>query len=587
MTTSQKIQVTDLDFDTVKTNLKQFLSGQSQFQDFDFEGSGINILLDVMAYNTLYNGFYANMAANEMYLDTAQVRNSVVSHAKAVGYCPKSKTSSRADLHLVFAPNDNPTRITIPAGTKFTAGNGNSVYTFQTLQPYYADETADYEVDVQVVEGKTYAYQFTVNLSDPEQRFIIPNANIDTSTLSVSVQQSPTNTTTYVYTRADDVTNLSPTSLVYYLQEAEDGKFELVFGDGVLGTALVDNNVINISYILTNGELANKLKNFSLVGTISGYTPTITIATSSYGGSDNESIDAIKFTAPKHYEAQNRYVTAQDYETLLPQKYPYIEQLKVWGGQDNVPPIYGKVFISIKPAQGLILSESAKQVIQKDILAKQNIVAIIPEIIDPSYTYLTANVTVHFDERQTNVSAATIEQRVRDAIQTFANTTISKYGKQLKYSQLVRAIDQADPSIVNNLTDIRFYNVLDLALNVNTKYIYNFNNAIVPSTINSEAFTYTNTANDTSTFYAEDDGNGILLAYKLVSNVKVYAQTGPIGVVNYTTGTVEFTSITFNSPSSATLRVNATPVKYDVEAVRNQILLLDDDNVTVTVIRES
>jgi hypothetical protein len=585
MVSSVNIQVADLDFDSVKNNLKNYLSGQSQFQDYDFEGAGVNIILDILAYNTVYNGFYCNMAANEAHLDTAQVRNNIVSRAKELGYTPKSVTASHASLTLTFAtPPGNPAFITIPAGTVFVGGAGGTAYTFTTQQQYFATASNNYVVDVDVIEGSLYNYQWTVDTTNLDQEFVLPNANVDTTTLNVSVQQSSTSSSIIVFSEAGDISNMNGSSRVYYLQEADDTLFELVFGDGILGQALVNGNIVKVNYIVSHGSAANAIKVFSLSGTIGGLIPAITVALASYGGSDIESTDSIKFTAPKHFEAQDRCVTAPDYQTLLPQKYPFIQAIKVWGGEDSVPPEYGKVFMSIKPSQGLILSNTAKATITNSILKSLNVVSVIPQHVDPNFTYIQAAITVYYDPRLTSLNGDDIKTLVYATINNFGAQQINTFDKALLYTKLTRLIDASEPSITNNLTNISLFNLVDVTTNLAVTYTSDFNNAVQPGSLTSTGFQYSTTAQDSSTFFMEDDGAGNILAYKFVSTSKIYAQTGPVGTIDYTTGHIVLNSLNVTSAVNNQIQINVLPVINDIIPVRNQIILLTTDNVTINVV---
>ena len=392
---SNKISVTDLEFDSIKANLKNYLSSQSTFQDYDFTGSGMDVLLDVLAYNTHYMGYYANMIGNEMFLDSASLRESVVSHAKLLNIMPTSATAPTAKLNFTFTPSNSPTSLTIAKNTKFTSTVDGINYNFTTIKPTTLYPVSGvYSVsDIEVKEGTLLSKSYTVDLSDTAQRFIIPNANVDTSTLTITVQNSISDSTVYTYTDGDslDVTTITSTQRVYFIQEVEDQKYEIFFGDGAVGRQLADGNIIFIEYLATQGILANKASTFTAVGTVGGLSSshyTLTVGTTAIGGAAIESINSIKHNAPKLYQAQKRATTKDDYKAILFGEREDIESIAVYGGEDASPPVYGKVYIAIKPTGNAMYSTATKDDIKTSILKKTNVVTVIPELVDPIYYYI-------------------------------------------------------------------------------------------------------------------------------------------------------------------------------------------------------
>ena len=423
-----KLQISELDFDGIKTNLKNFLSQQDEFRDYDFEGSGMSVLLDLLAYNTHYLGFNANMLANEMFLDSADLRASVVSKAKQVGYTPTSSTSADAVVDVVV--NDaTGSSLTMTRGTKFTTTVNNISYSFvnnSELSITPLDGVYKFS-NVTLNEGTLLNFKYTANSSDTDQRFIIPNNNVDTTTLTVKVQESSTDTTTNTYTLATGITGLDSTSKVYFLQEIENGRYEIYFGDGVLGKAISDGNIIIMDYIVCNRNAPNGATTFTLSGTLGGFSDaTVTTISNSTNGSGPESIESIKYNAPRDYTSQDRAVTADDYKVLVKSLYANAQSVQVYGGEDAATPEYGKVFISIKAKSGSNLTESTKASIVSSL--KQYAVASVrPTIIDPETTFITLNTTFKYDSTATTKGSSTLETDVLNTITNYGTDTLENF----------------------------------------------------------------------------------------------------------------------------------------------------------------
>ncbi len=402
---SNKLQVSDFDFDDIKANLKSFLQDQSEFQDYDFEGSGFAVLLDLLAYNTHYLGFNANMLANEMYLDSADIRKNIVSLAKMLGYTPTSPKSPTATIDILM--NNIPTTtatITMAKGTAFTTTVDGETYQFVTNASHVLTPTSGvYKFsNIPVYEGTLVTFKYTVDSTDVDQRFIIPSVSADTTTLKVSIQNSASDTTTNTYTLATGVTSISSTSKVYFLQEMEDGKFEVYFGDDVLGNKLNDGNIVILEYIVSNKDEANGASSFTLSGNIGGFSDvSITTVSSAQGGSEAQTKESIRFNAPLQYSAQDRAVTTADYETIVKSLYPNAQSVSAWGGEDEETPVYGVVKIAIKAASGSTLTNTTKTNLVTQ-LKKYNVASVRPEIIDPEITKILLTTNVKYDEKATN-----------------------------------------------------------------------------------------------------------------------------------------------------------------------------------------
>jgi hypothetical protein len=478
MAANNNIQISDLDFDSIKTNLKTFLRGQNTFKDYDFEGSGLSVLLDLLAYNTHYNAYYLNMVGNEMFLDTAALRSSVVSHAKLLNYTPSSATAPLATINLV-ATNVSGTSLSLPKFTNFKSEAIDGVnYTFVTKDIYtvpVSGQTATFE-NVEILQGQPVSLSYTVDTAtNPKQLFSIPDSQIDTATLVVQVQQSITNSTTSTYNLASGILELDGQSQVYFLQEGTSGLYEIYFGDGILGQNLIDGNIVNITYIVTNGSAASGANNFTLMDSIGG-SVTVYPVTPANSGGDKESIDSIKFQAPKSYSAQGRAVSYEDYITAIQQNNLgfAIQSVNVWGGEDNIPPAYGQVFISIKPKNSYALTDSQKQLLLNDVIKPISVVTVSPTILDPDYTYLKITTDVVYDQKQTTLTSSQIQSTVSAAIRNYADTNLNTFNSTFSLSDLAIAIKLANPSIITSDVKVQVQKKFYPTLGVPKQYILNY-----------------------------------------------------------------------------------------------------------------
>jgi hypothetical protein len=597
-TLNSKFQIADLDFDLIKLNLKEFLRGQSEFSDYDFEGSGLSVLLDILSYNTQYLAFYLNMIANEQFLDSAALRNSIISIAKQLNYTPQSCKCATAVVNLVITPNipNPPAKITINKFTKFSTMLDGTSYIFVTDSAYTLDldliNNIYTQSNVILKEGLGFTYRYTVDTSLPKQRFIIPSPNVDLSTVSVRIQVSSSNTSIEVYRPANDINELNGNSLVYFVQESEDGKYEIFFGDDILGKKPIHNNIIIIEYITGNKYAANKADTFTVVSAAGGFTNVLVTTTNpAYGGEDRESLESVRFSAPRNYEAQNRAVTASDYKTLLTRDYPNLDALSVWGGENNDPPIYGKVFISLKPKSGFVITNTTKETIKRDILASKNIVTVIPEIIDPEYIFLIIDSIVKYNPSATTLSANQIKNVVINAIINFASMEINKFERTFRYTRLVRAIDLSDNCILNNLTNIQMQKNIIPLLNLYQDILIKFNNAIKIGSVTSSKFivtsdpTFTQSYITGNTFQFDDDSLGNLRIYKQVGTSKVIVKANA-GTVDYSLGQISIKSFLPANifDLSSYIKMMVIPNVNDVIPVRNNILVIDNNDINVSMV---
>jgi len=592
-----KLEISQLDFDGIKDNLKTFLSQQDEFTDYDFEGSGMNILLDVLAYNTHYLGYNANMLANEMYLDSADQRSSVVSLAKQVGYTPRSASSSKARINVLMN-NATGSTVTMSRGTKFTTTVDETNYSFVnnadvSISPL--DGVYQFS-DLDIYEGTYLNYKYTANTSDKDQRFIIPNNNVDTTTLTVKVQESSSDSTTNTYKLASGITNLDSTSKVYFLQEIENGRFEVYFGDGVLGEAIADGNIVILDYITCNRDEPNGATSFTLSGTIDGFSDvTITTQGVAAGGDAPETIKSIKYNAPRDYTAQDRAVTADDYKVLVKSLYANAQSVQVYGGEDAATPDYGKVYISIKAKSGSNLTEVTKTSLVQS-LKSFAVASVTPVIIDPETTFITLETTFKYDSSATTKDVSTLETNVIEAITDYNTDTLENFTGMFRYSTVGKTIDGADSSILSNITKVKMYKYITPTLSSGLKYTLSFNNAFynphsehnksAGGIVSSTGFKINNDSS-TNEHFLDDDGAGNIRVYYLSGTTRIYTDS-TFGTINYTTGEIILTSANITSISnvdgaaSTQIRVTTTPSSNDIIPVRNQVLEIDTTNSTIT-----
>ena len=594
---SNKLEVADFDFDVVKANLKTFLQSQTEFQDYNFEGSGFSILLDVLAYNTHYLGFNANMLANEMYLDSADIRKNIVSLAKMLNYTPSSVRSPVASIDIEVNDATGST-LTMPKGTIFTTTVSGVGYQYLTNEDYTITPTNGVFnfSDVDIYEGTLVTFRYTVDNEDPDQKYIIQNANADTTTLKVSVQESSTNTTTNIYSLAGGFNSVTDTSKVYFLQEVDDGKFEVYFGDGVLGAAVSTGNIVILEYIVTNRDESNGASTFTLATTIGGFSDiTITTNSVSQGGNAAESKESIRFNAPLGYATQNRAVTTSDYETIVKSIYPNALSVSAWGGEDDETPVYGTVKIAIKAASGSTLTTSTKASIVAS-LKPFNVASVRPVIVDPETTSVLITSNVKYDSRLTTKSAATLKSDVLSTITDYNTNTLQKFDGIFRYSKLLGLIDNTDTSIVSNITTIKIKKTFTPTLSSSTKYNIYFRNALYNpvSGYNAsqggilESSGFKISGDTTNIYFLDDDGAGNVRRYRFVSGVRTYANNTQ-GTINYETGQITLNSLNIatieniRGAASTVIELTLKPNSNDIIPVRDQIVEIDLANSLVTV----
>jgi hypothetical protein len=453
---NSNIQMTDLDFNTIKNNLKTYLQSQDVLKDYNYEGSALSTLLDILAYNTQYSAYYLNQVGNEMFLDTAIQRGSVISHAKLLNYTPRSAIAPTAIIDLQVNQVTG-SSLTLPKFTQFMSEAIEGVnYNFVTADSY-TENTSGGVVNfnnITLKQGLATTLNFTVDsINNPSYTFEIPDENVDTSTITVTVQQSSSNAASEVYTLATNFLALTGDSKVYFLQESLTNTYQIYFGDGVIGNKLVDGNIVTVSYVVTSGTSAADANNFVLMDSISGYSNTSVFpVTAATAGNDRETIESIKFQAPKSYAAQNRAVTKNDYITAIQQNSLGIsfDAVSVWGGEENSPPVYGQVFISLKPTGAFSLTQSQKQQITSQVLSPISVVTVTPTIVDPDYTYILLTVNVVYDPNKTNQTSAQLQSGIKSAIQAFTNNTLNTFNSTFNTYDLLNTIQTYSTSVITS-----------------------------------------------------------------------------------------------------------------------------------------
>ena len=609
---SNKLTITDLEFDDIKSNLKSYLSAQSQFADYDFAGSGMDVLLDVLAYNTHYMGYYANMAVNEMFIDSASLRESVVSHAKHLNVIPASVTASTAYLDMTFTPSGSPLSLSIAKNTKFTTSISGRSYTFTTTanKTIYPGAGTYSVTNLPIREGTIVNKKYTVNLADTTQRFVVPNRNVDISTITVQVQNSSSDTAVTTWTNANalDVTTISSTQKVFWIQEVEEQKYEILFGDGAVGAQLADANIIFIEYLVTSGLASNKANSFTAVGTVAGLSSanyTLTVASAASGGAEIESVASLKTNAPKLYQAQKRATTKEDYKAILLGERSDIESITVYGGEDASPAVYGKVYIAVKPNGNTAFSAATKDAIKTSILKKTNVVTVTPEIVDPIFYYLLIDTTINYDPVTLLTNEDTLKSLISSTITNYFSTSLQKFDNKFRYSKLAGVIDDTNSSIRNSKTSIRYQmQIAPMTLAVAATYTMEFNTTLTEGTLTSTAFT----ASDGYTYTLFDDSLGVvkLIRTTYTSATDSVAVDSPVaymtladgsqnlGTIDYTTGKVvlnNFTPYTI-SDGKTYIKMIVTPGinNQDITPLREQIITTDSADtaaINITMVAET
>lgn len=569
-----QLNVTELDFATIKENLKTFMQSQEEFQDYNFDGAGLTILLDILAYNTHYNATLAHLQANEMFIDSAVKRNSVTSIAKTLGYTPTSRRSARANITLQIDPpvSYTNTSLTVTRDTPFTAKTAKNTYTFFPREDYVSGlvilETGQtgFSFPMELIEGKRVTNTFIVDQSNKSGPFVLPNGNIDTTTVRVRVQQSNTVTSITAWNFYDDIVEVDGTTRAFFIEEGPSGLYEIRFGDNIVGQQLQVGNIVSIDYIVSSGSAANSIPNFSpsRTFTASGETKVVYLGSAATGGSEKESVDSIRYNAPKFNSTKNRVVTSDDYETLIRSRFGNINSIAVWGGEENNPPIYGKVFISIQPLPGSIVSQADKDIIARDIIRPRSVVSIQPEFVDPIETYIGLNITVNYNKTITSLTSSRIESEVRTVVQNFFTNNVNKLQKNFYYSKLLAAVVGTTQSIFSASIQVLMHKRIPVFTGTAEDYVIRFNGPLEVETLKTTSFNTTIGAQQYDVYITDQHditvGDiGTLVIKRVDDDVIVLSNAGTI---DYNTGVVTMTDLTINSVGSATedtMRVYVEP----------------------------
>lgn len=603
MAVNKTKQITDLDFDAIRTNFQSFLESQDQFKDYDFNGSGLSILLDVLAYNTHYQSFYANMVANEMFMDSAVKKESVMSHAKQIGYTPHSKKAAEARVTVSLSSSDTSTKI-IPGRTKFSASIGDSAYTFYNMSPITISTTGTapfVSSEFSIFEGEFNSVSY-VSSSTSETKFVIPTLNVDTDHITVRVISSTTDSSgkNDVWTKVSDITTLESTSTSFFLEVNSTGLYEIKFGDGVLGKKLEDGNVVIIDYFTTTGSDANGVgktdTSSNRTFTASIENGTVSVASSSAGGASIETKDSIRFNSPLFFQTQNRAVTENDYRSLVLNEYGDADDVFVYGGEELNPPEYGRVFVAVKPKTTTALTEEEKSDIKNNILKPKNIVGILPEVVDPEYTYVMFSVKSGYDETLTNRTELDLKALLIAYITLYATTELCKFGKHLYINQLEALCRNLENSFLYVDVDVMLQKRLAPTVNKQRNYVLEFNNPLLNTSHASLGGIEGIPSVQSSDFaYKKPDGTIFRAAIDsdMKGNLRIYEMRGGERVTVYRkVGSIDFASgavfINKFMPVSATtegiITFDVTPKEDVIFAPTHKILhydALQPDNLSV------
>lgn len=605
-------QYTNLDFDQIKESIKDYLRANSNFTDFDFEGSNLSVLVDTLAYNTYITAYNTNAVVNEVFIDTAVLRENVVSLARNIGYVPRSKRAASAKVSFlaeVPANNTTPT-LTLKAGVVVTGGASDLSYTFAVPQDITVPVT-DYDGtnpryasfdNIDIYEGNYVKSSFVVNTSVPDQKFVLPNTDIDTSTLVVKVSTTENDTVATTYKRVDSIIGISTNVYSYFLQEVSGEKYELIFGDNILLRSLTNGNYIDCSYIVTNGKEANGSAQFAFAGILEDSVGTIIAQDSALdvvtenpasNGDSIESVESIKNYAPRLYAAQYRAVSANDYEAIIPQIYENTESVTAYGGEELDPPQYGKVFIVVKPRNGEIISDYTKRELLI-LLKKYSVAGIVPEFVDLKYLYVELESSVYYNPNFTG-TATDLLSKVTSALDTYSRTlAVNKFGGRIKYSKVVSIIDGISEAITSNITKVKIRRNLRPQIDQNAQYELcygnKFHSRFEGYTIKSTGFTV---FGNSDTLYLSDekidDNSGRIFFFKLDASGQPVVVKRNAGTVDYARGEIiiDTVNITSTVASNDIIEIQAIPESNDVVGLKDLYVQLNISSSKLTMVPDN
>ena len=612
------VNFSNLDFDQIKTSIKDYLRANSNFTDYDYEGSNLSTIIDILAYNTYITSYNANMVTNEVFIDGATLRENVVSLARNIGYVPKSRNAAKAFVSFaVDTSSTTAVSVTLKRGITLVSSNlfANTSYVFSIPEditvPVNSDGLALFD-NIEVHEGTHITQSFNVSSRTPNQKYILNNSGIDTDLITVSVREAPNSTIVRTYKQFSSLYEVDSTSPVYFIQEIENERYELMFGDGVFGLKLEEPNIVEVGYITSSGEAGNGISQFTFAGQlVDNNNTSITTGISlintdqtSFGGSAIESVESVKKNAPQIYASQNRAVTAADYEVLIPRIYPEAESVSAFGGEDLVPPQYGKVFISVKPENGVYLSTSIKEDISRE-LRKYSVAGIVSEIVDLKYLYVETDSYVYYNQNKAP-SASVVSSLVTSNIGAYADSTeLNKFGARFKYSKYQKIIDDTHQSITSNITTVQMRRDMEPLLNTFAEYELCFGNRFfiknhghgthggeIGYNIKSSAFQVAGISGDVYLGDSPDQTlkKGSLFLFKLNSPTEVVFVKQNIGIIDYVKGEIKLNPIKIISTSvnrgTPLIEVSAVPYSNDVIGLQDLYLQLDTNNVTVNTVSD-
>ena len=585
------LNVTELDFADIKNNLKNFLKQQTEFNDYDFEGSGLNVLLDVLAYNTHYNALNAHYSLNESFLDSAQIRGNVVTRAKLLGYTPRSVLSPRATVNIVVTkPNSGtiPTVLELTKGTKLNTVVSGEEFQFvvlNTQQATLSGSTWTFN-DVTIVEGTSRELKYRVDNDIENQKFQLSDFDADTSTLRVRVQANEESTAFDVYTKFETLKGVDSTSKVYYLQENPSGYYEVYFGDGVTGFKPTNNNIVTVDYVTTKGTESNGANLFTMVDDIGTFDNiAVSLVAAAAGGAEEETMESIRFNAPLTFISQNRAVTADDYASIIKKEFSNIDSISTWGGEDNDPPDYGRVYVCIKPLLAEKLTTAEKTSITGAILKGKNVVSITPQIVDPNFTYLELDVSFKYNPNLTDRSTVDLQSVVRDTITDYNFNNLNKFDGVFRHSQLTRNIDNSDPAILNTTVRPRMFQNVTPVNNALNNFSLSFSSPFFQSG-NSTAFLISSSAfkiNNVDHFFGDepitDSTKRNVIVYKVVNDVNTTVIKSA-GEMDVDKGTIILNN--FTPDTTDNIKITVLPNSLDLGPKRDQLISIDNSFVVIT-----
>ena len=594
---ASNLNVTELDFEDIKSNLKNFLKKQTVFNDYDFDGSGLNVLLDVLAYNTHYNAMAAHLSLNEAFLDSAQIRGNAVSRARMLGYVPSSQLSPKATVNIVVDVSNEtgtkPANLALPRGTKLSTTLDGETFQFVTLSTQTAKLTSDTYTytDVEIAEGSFNSIKYRIDNDISNQKFQIPHKNVDTSTLRTRVQANEESTSFDIYTLFTTLLNVDSTTKTYHLQENSNGFYEIYFGDGVTGAKPTNNNIVTLDYVFSSGVEANGSNIFTMTDSVGGFSEiTVSTVSNASGGADQETLESIRFNAPLTFTSQNRAVTSDDYRAIIQREFSNISAISTWGGEDQAVPDYGKIFIAIKPKTADTLTTSEKARITGTILKGKNVVSITPEVVDPNYSFLELDVAFKYNPNLTDRTAVDLKSVVSDTLDDYSLNELNKFDGVFRHSALLRAIDASDPAILNStVRPFLFKNVTPINTASNNFSLTYPGSFYVPGGSDESVIETTGiTIGGVTTFFNDKaiagSTNRQIFAYRLQGTTKV-TTIDNCGIVNPLEGNIILNN--FIPDNTNSFRITVIPLSNDIAPKRDEILSIDSARTTMTAEEDS